>query len=390
MQLMRDLKNALDVIASREEHYLPSPKETPKRASIALILRVRPDPAHPPPSDYDPNSIHSYEELFAQEWVSHGTPELLFIKRAARKGDRWTSHVACPGGRRDPEDESDRAAAERETWEEVGIDLKKENALYVGGLDQRLVTTSWGQVVLMVLCPYVYILPTPSAPTLNLQPTEVASAHWAPLTNLLLPSARTSEHVDVSSRLAGKYGPVAQSFFRLTLGKMQFCAVRLSPTDSSYSTPPPPQGVPLLLWGITLGVVTDLLDLVPSEKRSAELWMFPTFGALDVKLILWLFTWNARRKAQGELNPSAVSEKAGYVSPSCSPLRALFPLSSSLSSTSPILRQALGGAEGWKQMDLGRTRAPAGWDADHIVYRSARDMNWVGRSLKEYYAKVRW
>lgn len=78
--------------------------------------------------------------------MQHGDPELLFIKRASRVGDRWTGHVALPGGKRDPEDENDKAAAVREAQEEVGLDLTTEELIYIGNLPERVVTTSFGSV----------------------------------------------------------------------------------------------------------------------------------------------------------------------------------------------------------------------------------------------------
>ena len=78
--------------------------------------------------------------------MQNGDPEAVFIKRASRVGDRWTGHIALPGGRRDPEDADDRAAAIRETSEEIGLDLTPNNCIYVGNLPERVVTTSWGAV----------------------------------------------------------------------------------------------------------------------------------------------------------------------------------------------------------------------------------------------------
>jgi 8-oxo-dGTP pyrophosphatase MutT (NUDIX family) len=78
--------------------------------------------------------------------VQKGDPEVAFIKRAARVGDRWTSHVALPGGKRDPEDEDDRYTAIRETSEEIGLDLTTKNVVSVGNLPERVVSTSWGKV----------------------------------------------------------------------------------------------------------------------------------------------------------------------------------------------------------------------------------------------------
>lgn len=145
------------------------PPGVPKRASVALILRVQPNYSHwpaisensltdlpsGPPTQRRRSSVTSSHKLnfedklnafFEQDWVKHGDPEVLFIKRAARVGDKWNGHVALPGGKRDPEDADDAAAAMREAYEEVGIDLSGSHAIEVGNLPQRVVTTSWGKV----------------------------------------------------------------------------------------------------------------------------------------------------------------------------------------------------------------------------------------------------
>lgn len=147
-----------DVLQNLLTHQFPTvecPPHLNKRASIALILRV--NPAYPDKTEQatrdnvfkSDNASERLKAFFSQGWVSRGEPEALFIKRAARKGDRWQGHVALPGGRRDPEDADDQATAVRETAEEVGIDLGEGKAIYVGNLPQRLVTTSWGKVLNM-------------------------------------------------------------------------------------------------------------------------------------------------------------------------------------------------------------------------------------------------
>jgi ADP-ribose pyrophosphatase YjhB (NUDIX family) len=60
--------------------------------------------------------------------------------------------VAFPGGKRDKEDDDDLEAAMRETLEEVGLDLEKEEGFPCGHLPDRVVTTGWGAV------PYVCFL----------------------------------------------------------------------------------------------------------------------------------------------------------------------------------------------------------------------------------------
>jgi len=142
--LIAYLHNTLRSLASDPYPFIAGPETLKKRASVALIIRIQPHYEHWPSSHEDAST--DLNTFFQKEWVQHGEPEILFIKRAARKGDRWTSHIALPGGRRDPEDVDDKAAALRETAEEVGIDLSEENALSVGNLPQRVVTTQWGKV----------------------------------------------------------------------------------------------------------------------------------------------------------------------------------------------------------------------------------------------------
>lgn len=87
-------------------------------------------------------------------------PELLFIRRAPAGGAggsaaaRWSSHIAFPGGRQEPSDDSAVYTALRETWEEIGIDLAESNFAQVGRLDEREITTSLGKRLLMILSPF--------------------------------------------------------------------------------------------------------------------------------------------------------------------------------------------------------------------------------------------
>lgn len=332
--LVLHLQKVLSTLTAQSYPILTS-ETTKKRASVACIVRISPSFSHWP----DPSAprAENLEDFYAQDWVKHGDPEVLFIKRASRKGDRWTSHVAFPGGRRDPTDEDDKAAAVRETWEEVGLDLNKY-AIDCGNLPQRLVTTHWGKTPLMVLCPYVFLVTEHSTPPLRLQPTEVAATHWVPLRSLLSPSQRTVVFEDVSSRLANQETGVKKWMLSLVLGKMMFAAIHLAPTETvhSFETPaapllqdnrfspattasklealvmrlmrfdpfnqtytPAPEH-PLLLWGLTLGVVADFLDLLPPHN-ALTLWTYPTFTPIDVRAAIWLLTYRFKDRKRAEL-----------------------------------------------------------------------------------------
>ena len=89
-------------------------------------------------------------------WVNHPTttPQLLFIRRTTRPTDRYSSHIAFPGGRSEPSDKSSHYTALRETWEEIGVDLAEREFGWVGRLDDREITTSLGKRLLMVLSPF--------------------------------------------------------------------------------------------------------------------------------------------------------------------------------------------------------------------------------------------
>ncbi|KAF2146094.1 uncharacterized protein K452DRAFT_283376 [Aplosporella prunicola CBS 121167] len=337
-ELLGHLKTLLLDLSNNPYPHVPNPPNLKKRASVALIIRVQPRFSHPPSkgaesivqidnADAEASVERRLDAFFEQDWVQNGDPEVLFIKRAHRPGDRWTSHVALPGGRRDPEDADDRAAAVRETLEEVGIELTPANSISVGNLPERVVTTSWGKVPLMVLCPYIYLLTDPEPPVLRLQPTEVGSTHWVSIRALLSPSQRTYWHEDVSNRLAKQEVGIKRWFLRQMLGKMIFAAVRLIPSQSTYCStipgfvpeepssptfagklskwwhgaePTSSTDTPLLLWGLTLGIMADFLDLLP-PYNSVKLWTYPTFTPYDVQFMLWAISYSFRKRKQKEV-----------------------------------------------------------------------------------------
>jgi 8-oxo-dGTP pyrophosphatase MutT (NUDIX family) len=103
-----------------------------------------------------------------------GVPELLFIERAEHPNDPWSGHMAFPGGRVDPGDATPQHAAERETREEVGLELA--GAELLGRLDD--VEGAPPGFDSLVVSAFVYHLEHRVPPTLN---HEVRDALWVPM-----------------------------------------------------------------------------------------------------------------------------------------------------------------------------------------------------------------
>ncbi len=107
--------------------------------------------------------------------------EVLFIERSAHEQDPWSGHLGFPGGRLEPTDPEPRSAAERETFEEIGLDLAE--AEFLGRLSDL---TGASQPVL-ISC---FVFGIGSRPELAPNPAEVRDAFWFPLEELLEPGRR--------------------------------------------------------------------------------------------------------------------------------------------------------------------------------------------------------
>ena len=103
---------------------------------------------------------------------------MLFIERATRADDPWSGRIAFPGGMAEPGDAGIRATAERETREEVGLDLTPAEIL--SRLDD--VEGAAPGYERLVVSAFVYHVDQPPALTLN---HEVRDALWVPVHGLL-------------------------------------------------------------------------------------------------------------------------------------------------------------------------------------------------------------
>ncbi len=116
--------------------------------------------------------------------------ELLFIERAHHPDDPWSGNIGLPGGRRAPIDKTIRHTAERETLEEVGIDLT--NARYLGRLPDVIGTN----LPVRVSC-FVYGLTSSLTPVIS---DEVNDLFWVGIGQLLQPQ----NHIITTVSFGGK------------------------------------------------------------------------------------------------------------------------------------------------------------------------------------------
>ena len=112
--------------------------------------------------------------LLLHDSAEEEAPRLLLIERARREGDPWSGDLAFPGGRMEPGDAGERAAGERETAEEIAVDLAA--ARFLGRLDDMSAS-----LLPMTVAAFVYsVAEAAPAPVLALS-EEVREAFWVPL-----------------------------------------------------------------------------------------------------------------------------------------------------------------------------------------------------------------
>ncbi len=162
--------------------------------------------------------------------------EVLFIHRAEDPADPWSGHMAFPGGRVEPADRHPRAAAERETLEEVALDLTAEARL-LGRLSD-VAAVGRGRPMALVIEPFVYEVGRRPELVFN---HEVAAAIWVPLGYLLDRSKR--------STIAWRHG------------------------DMDVQLPCYHWG-DYVIWGLTFAMVDELVSLVEGGAGPGR-WLDP-------------------------------------------------------------------------------------------------------------------
>ena len=158
-------------------------------------------------------------------------------------------------------------------------------------------------------------------PPLTLQPSEVASTHWVPIRALLAPSQRSFALKELSYRLTEYELGIPRALAVLMFGSIKFSAIQLVPSETKVCTTvheflntgtgnssqlsepvSNPSSRPLILWGLTFGIIIDFLEMLP-PYNALSLWTYPTFTSWDLRLALWMLTFSHRRRMRELLNP---------------------------------------------------------------------------------------
>jgi len=123
--------------------------------------------------------------------------EALFIVRAAHDRDPWSGDIGFPGGRVASGDADPRRTAERETGEELDIDLTAAD--YLGRLDDLYGAT----LPILVSC-FVYAAAARPCLCAN---HEIAGSFWLSLDRLLDPTRHRVQQFNYRGRMTSQ--PVA-------------------------------------------------------------------------------------------------------------------------------------------------------------------------------------
>jgi len=156
---------------------------------------------------------------------------ILLIERSTNINDYWSGQIGLPGGRSETDDKSPQHTAERETNEEIGLDLSRTQ--FLGRLDD----IAPGGLKIVVSC-FVYAVN--DHPVLHPDKSEIADAFWVPACELKNPARISSVEFMFRNRLR------------------RFPALRVADD----------KGQPL--WGITYNLLRNFYKIVHNATKQNQ------------------------------------------------------------------------------------------------------------------------
>ncbi|OQS06957.1 NUDIX family hydrolase [Thraustotheca clavata] len=186
--------------------------------------------------------------------------QLLFIRRAVNPRDRWSGHIAFPGGKAE-EGETSVATAIREAHEEIGLDLS--SAQILGQLNDRVAHK-------LIVSTHVFLLPSAKVPPFVLQTSEVSAVFWVDIA-FLATSPPQTQPIPLEKLIK------RPSFYQRWLGSsiVNFPCIYL---PSPVSHDQEQNQDKYVLWGLTFGMTMDLLRAGGVVRVK---------GPIDMLLLAW-------------------------------------------------------------------------------------------------------
>ncbi|KAI8998439.1 NUDIX hydrolase domain-like protein [Gaertneriomyces semiglobifer] len=268
--------------------------------------------------------------MIFSNWVQQGDVEILYIRRAVNERDKWSGHMAFPGGKAES-NETDQQAVEREVLEELNLDLRSDGFVCIGEIGDREVTPMGGRRPVMILSCFVYLQLLPYTPPLTPQPSEIASVHWIPIHFFLSLARDPAQWVGIRFSMAriliwgrhaqhmalgltahlkrgvekvlgwwlGSYTPFgvllphenSDTHHRVALTKTGKKTAKEATGQSSEGH--------LLLWGLTLSMTSEIVDLYyPLDPPLKDLGR-PRFSQWDIRV--WVRVWEGVGRVQAKL-----------------------------------------------------------------------------------------
>ena len=110
-----------------------------------------------------------------------GDVDLCLIKRSRHPLDRFSGHIALPGGTEEEGDTDMLSTAVRETFEEIGLDVEK-HAKVAGRLDDAMPSAPpGGKGRAYIVVPFVCVLTGDAAVK---EKSEVEKVFWMPASDI--------------------------------------------------------------------------------------------------------------------------------------------------------------------------------------------------------------